>query len=95
MRFLISVRFRTDDSIHCLWHVMRERKGRGIYCCIGERYPTSFTKRTLGTAIAAVWQKYGGSLAQVKVTPEPNYDQENQSGNGSSSGYSEACGVYN
>lgn len=70
----VFVRFNVSDQ-YCQTPVMQERRNKRAYSFgwIGEPYPTSYSKRTLGAAVA--WALSHGSVAQVEVKPTPNYDE--------------------
>lgn len=95
--FTIYVRLNNDYTEFAHWHVMRDRKTKEIALAHMERYPTTYTKRTLGAAVAALYKKFGTQISRVEVKPhhDENDDRDDHGGRQGSAGYSEACGVYN
>lgn len=97
--FQVFVRFKDESSEFALWPVMRDHRSKRVYIgTISEPYPTTFTVRNLGTAVARLHKNYNG-IDRVEVRPAIDYDAIEQSNSGGSErgtpGYSEACGVYN
>src|SRR4051812_13760600 len=74
--FCVSVRFKTDVSDYCQYHVMLDGLGE-VYVRINPTsYPGEYDEQALGQVIVKVFSKYGAQLADVKVSEAVDHDQE-------------------
>jgi hypothetical protein len=75
MLFNIFVRFRSDPTMYgsfAQWPIMRDRRTKEMFVgSFVERWPTEYTARTLGSAVQAVYKKFGGQLERVEIRPVP------------------------
>lgn len=80
-RMNVFVRFKSESTPYCHWPIMQDRKSRTYYIGgIGERYPTEYSPRRLGAAVA--WILRNSQVAQVEVKEAPDYDAEQGSDTG-------------